>query len=101
MKTGDYEEDHLISLELGGSPTAEENLWPEPYDIQIAIPSATSSSSFEYVPAGAHEKDKVENYLHAQVCAGKISLADAQHEIATEWYDVYLSAGDKMTYGDE
>jgi len=26
----DYEEDHLISLELGGAPSAEANLWPEP-----------------------------------------------------------------------
>jgi hypothetical protein len=29
---GDYEEDHLISLEIGGSPSAEANLWPEPYN---------------------------------------------------------------------
>jgi hypothetical protein len=29
--TSDYEEDHLISLELGGSPTSVRNLWPEPY----------------------------------------------------------------------
>ena len=26
----DYEEDHLIPLELGGSPTSPLNLWPEP-----------------------------------------------------------------------
>src|SRR5436309_10572152 len=26
-----YEEDHLISLEVGGHPTDPENLWPEPY----------------------------------------------------------------------
>src|SRR5919109_135468 len=26
----DYEEDHLIPLELGGDPRAEGNLWPEP-----------------------------------------------------------------------
>src|SRR4051794_1537573 len=26
-----YQEDHLISLELGGSPTDPRNLWPEPY----------------------------------------------------------------------
>ena len=25
-----YEEDHLISLELGGAPRAKNNLWPEP-----------------------------------------------------------------------
>jgi hypothetical protein len=27
----DYQEDHLISLELGGHPTDPRNLWPEPY----------------------------------------------------------------------
>ena len=30
--TGDYEEDHLISLEIGGAPSAEANLWPEPFN---------------------------------------------------------------------
>ena len=31
--TADYEEDHFIPLELGGSPTDPGNLWPEPrYD---------------------------------------------------------------------
>jgi len=28
-----YEEDHLISLELGGSPTDPRNLWPEPHHV--------------------------------------------------------------------
>ena len=26
-----YEEDHLVPLELGGSPTNPRNLWPEPH----------------------------------------------------------------------
>jgi hypothetical protein len=64
--------DHLISLELGGSNDVK-NLWPEPYE-----PSP-----------GAKEKDKVENWLHAQVCAGRIPIAEAQREIAGDWYAVY------------
>src|SRR5262249_11262828 len=28
--TSDYQEDHLLSLELGGEPTDPRNLWPEP-----------------------------------------------------------------------
>ena len=48
---GQYEVDHLVSLELGGSNDIA-NLWPE-----LASPKP-----------GFHEKDKVENYLHAQVC---------------------------------
>jgi hypothetical protein len=73
--TSSYEEDHLISLELGGSPTAEGNLWPEPY---TAID-------------GARTKDTIENKLHRLVCARAISLATAQHAIAGNWYTAYLT----------
>jgi hypothetical protein len=73
-QTGDYEEDHLISLELGGHPTDPRNLWPEPYEPR----------------PGAREKDEVENYLHRQVCSGAMSLRDAQRAIADDWYGVYL-----------
>jgi hypothetical protein len=65
----DYEEDLLISLELGGNPTDPQNLWPEP---RYGSPTATN-------------KDKVENYLKAQVCNRNMSLADAQRGIATDW----------------
>ena len=67
------EVDHLISLELGGSNDFQ-NLWPEPY-----VPHP-----------GARDKDKVENWLHRGVCAGRISLQEAQREIAEDWYAVYL-----------
>lgn len=84
----DYELDHLISLELGGSPTSPENLWPESYKTQAGG-----------TVAGAKEKDKVENYLHSEVCAGKITLSDAQKEIVDDWYRVYLSmSGLSETY---
>lgn len=69
----DYEEDHLISLELGGSPTSPLNLWPESYK---SVPNAKN-------------KDAVENYLHKEVCSGIITLQTAQHEIATGWTAVY------------
>ena len=71
----DYEEDHLISLQLGGSPTDPRNLWPQP---RYGSPNAVS-------------KDKVENYLKAQVCAGKMSLEEAQKGIAADWTQ-YASA---------
>jgi len=79
---GDYEEDHLISLELGGDPTNPENLWPEPY--KVSIPDG-----------GARYKDKVEKYLNRQVCEGKITLAEAQKAIVTDWYQVYQSMPNK------
>jgi hypothetical protein len=69
---GQYEVDHLVSLELGGSNDIA-NLWPE-----AASPKP-----------GFHEKDKVENYLHDQVCSGAVTLKDAQIEIATNWLAVY------------
>jgi hypothetical protein len=55
----DYQEDHLISLELGGNPTDPRNLWPEPY------------------PRAA-DVDKIENELNAEVCDGQLTLAQAQ-----------------------
>lgn len=69
---GEYEVDHLVSLELGGSNDIS-NLWPE-----AASPQP-----------GFHEKDKVENYLHDQVCSGAMSLQDAQVQIASNWLEVY------------
>ena len=75
---GQYEVDHDVSLELGGSNDIA-NLWPEP-----ASPKP-----------GFHEKDKVENYLHSQVCSGAISLKQAQVEIATNWLAVYNSMSGK------
>lgn len=72
-KVADYEEDHMIPLEVGGHPTDPKNLWPEPY-----------------VPApGSHEKDRVENYLHDQVCSGAMLLVDAQKAVQTDWVAVY------------
>lgn len=70
--TGEYEVDHLISLELGGSNDIA-NLWPEPAEPR----------------PGFHEKDKVENYLHDQVCSGAMALQDAQAIIATNWLEIY------------
>jgi hypothetical protein len=63
-----YQEDHLISLELGGNPTDPRNLWPEPYP-------------------RASDVDRVENELNAKVCSGELSLADAQREEAAMKHD--------------
>lgn len=69
----DYEEDHLISLEIGGNPTDPNNLWPQPWN----------------GPHGAHRKDVLETKLKRLVCAGTITLAQAQHDIATDWVAAY------------
>ena len=54
-----YQEDHLISLELGGHPTDRRNLWPEPRP-------------------HAEEVDRIENELNGKVCSGEITLAEGQ-----------------------
>lgn len=70
--TGQYEVDHFIPLEIGGSNDIA-NLWPE-----AASPTP-----------GFHEKDKVENYLHSQVCSGQMTLSQAQQAIAANWLTIY------------
>jgi len=72
---GNYEEDHLISLELGGSPTSPANLWPEPHHIIGGW--------------GSYAKDRLENKLHTLVCGRRISLAQAQYQIAHDWVAAY------------
>ena len=58
-----YQEDHLISLELGGAPTDPRNLWPEPR-------------------RRAEDVDRIENELNDDVCAGRLRLADAQRRLS-------------------
>ncbi|MCU1676823.1 MAG: hypothetical protein JWM93_1581 [Frankiales bacterium] len=66
------EVDHLVSLELGGS-NSRANLFPE-----AASPSP-----------GSHEKDRLENRLHTEVCSGQITLRQAQKLIAGDWLTAY------------
>lgn len=64
----DYQEDHFISLELGGHPTDERNLWPEPRPYAEAV-------------------DKLENELNRLVCAGTMTLRDAQEREARQKHE--------------
>ena len=78
-KTSSYEEDHLISLELGGAPADARNLWPEPYT--DSLPDGR--------PTGAYTKDAFETKLKTEVCAGSITLAQAQSDIGDHWVHAY------------
>lgn len=62
------EVDHFISLVLGGSNELT-NLWPQTYQ----------------EPYGARQKDKLENYYHRQICAGKITQEEAIRELREDW----------------
>ncbi|MFF7358345.1 hypothetical protein ACFZA1_37820 [Streptomyces filipinensis] len=71
---GDAEYDHLISLQLGGDPNDPRNLWVEPAD-----PDHRKGAGVN------NKKDPVETKLHTALCAGKITLAQAQQAIVTDW----------------
>ena len=71
----DYEEDHLVSLGLGGSPTSPYNLWPEPHHVVGGW--------------GSYTKDRLEDRLHTLVCHGRVPLAQAQRDIASDWIAAY------------
>jgi hypothetical protein len=66
----DYEEDHAVSLEAGGSPTSPSNLYPEPHSVSFG-------------------DDTVENRTHADICAGRITLAAGR----TRLYQLKLGHG--------
>jgi hypothetical protein len=77
-QTVDYEEDHLISLELGGDDSAEANLWPQPYSGKW----------------GARTKDTLELELGRRICLLKIdsdylSLKKARAAAAGDWITSY------------
>jgi hypothetical protein len=61
----EYEIDHLVPLDIGGS-NAQRNLWPQPG------------------PA-YHAKDRVEATLGHAVCEHRVPLRAAQRAIATNW----------------
>ena len=67
-----YQVDYLINPQLGGVDDVR-NLWPQPYTSQW----------------NAEAKDALERRLHRMVCERQIELADAQHEIASNWIDAY------------
>ena len=73
-ESGEYEIDHLVSLELGGSNSVR-NLWPE---------------SYKTMPLNAHVKDSLENRLHAGACSGKITLQEAQQAVSSNWTAAYV-----------
>jgi hypothetical protein len=59
----DYQEDHLVSLELGGHPTDPRNLWPEPEEQAVRV-------------------DQIENDLNDAICSGRMTLREAQERIS-------------------
>lgn len=65
----DYQEDHLIALSIGGHPSDERNLWPQPKNSEW----------------GADRKDQLEFVLYRLVCNRELPLAEAQSAMAHDW----------------
>ena len=65
----EYELDHLASIEDGGDPKAEANLWMQSYNDLY----------------GARIKDVLETKLAHMVCNHQISLADARAALSPNW----------------
>ena len=63
------EEDHLLPLEGGGSPTDPRNLWPQP----------------RYGTVTAAQKDVAEKTLQTAVCSGAATLDAAQAAFLAKW----------------
>ena len=68
-RMSEFELDHVVPLELGGHPRNIRNLVLQPWDSE----------------GGAREKDSLEHKLKRRVCAGKMSLGDAQTCIWDDW----------------
>jgi hypothetical protein len=72
-RPGDYEVDYLVPADLGGT-SGVSNLWPQPYARGVW---------------NSRVKDALEDRLKARVCAGKMTLADAQRDLAGGWIEAY------------
>lgn len=70
LATTEY--DHLVALGIGGDPNDSRNLWVEPNDLRDATTVRNT-------------KDRVEAAVAAAICTGRLTLARAQTEMATNW----------------
>jgi hypothetical protein len=72
-KLSDYELDHRVPIEVGGAPRDPANLWPQPWKGD----------------RNAHMKDRLENAVHRDVCAGRLTLAQGRAIFLGEFWDEY------------
>ena len=78
-----YQGDHLIPLELGGAADDLANFWDQPDTLTLEDGTVVASG----------QKDALETYLKDAVCAGRMTLADAQRQIAVDWYAAWVGNG--------
>ena len=68
-----YEQDHLIPLNIGGSPSDPKNLWPQPRQGEWS----------------SEQKNDLEFVVYKMVCRNEISLREAQQRMASNWIQAY------------
>jgi len=78
-----YELDHKVPIEIGGCPNCETNVWLEPW----RDPNH-HHCEFDTL-ADAACKDRLENYVHRQICSGKMTLAQGQALFLGDWTKAY------------
>jgi hypothetical protein len=66
--------DHLISRELGGADDVK-NLWVQSYQGQW----------------NAHDKDRLENRLHKEMCAGNLTLEETSTMLRDDWRKAFVT----------
>lgn len=74
-----FEEDHFVSIEMGGDPRDPKNLWPQPWP-------------------DARHKDVIENQIHRKLCAGQMRLEDVPDAIR-HWPQLYAEHERKSKTG--
>lgn len=70
--SANYGLDYLIPLQIGGAAVPA-NLWAAPIN-----------------GIGFHQKEQLNFKLRAVVCQGQLPLAQAQQQVASDWYSVWL-----------
>jgi len=70
----EFELDHLLSIEDGGSPTSPQNLWDMIYADHY----------------GARVKDVLETKMHRLYCAGTVTLDQARAALSPNWLVGYV-----------
>ncbi len=68
---------------MGGAADDVANFWDQPNKLVLGNGSVVTSD----------QKDALENALRAKVCAGAMSLVDAQRQFAGDWLSAWTAAG--------
>jgi len=49
-----------------------------------------TKNMFLQTPAASRKKDLAENFIHRQICSGKMTAADGQKALATNWKGIKI-----------